>query len=216
MFKADNERRALSLGLSALLLTMAACAGQRVAVPPRIDLTEYQVVGLVKFSCNEEGGLDEYVTEQFLEYVLAGQPGVRVLELPSEADLLASTGYRSLGPEALVAIGERYRVASIITGDLQVEDVKPKVNLMTIISSLSVRADVQARLTARMVEASSGATIWRSSADAEKTVGEVQAFGDGTVLFDAEDPDRAYGDLVAALVDIVTTDFRVTWQRVRK
>jgi hypothetical protein len=195
---------------------LAACAGQRVAVPPRIDLHEFQVIGLARFDCNEQGGLDEYVTQRFLEYVLSEQVGVRIIELPSRQELLEQVGHAEMGPDALRAIGERHRVATLLTGTLTVDEVKPKVNLATIFTSLNVRADVSARMSARMLDTGSGATMWTASSEAEKTVGEVQAFGDGTVLFDAEDPDRAYGDLVEAMVDVVTVDFRTTWVRMKK
>lgn len=44
-------------------------------------------------------------------------------------------------------------------------------------------------------------------------VGHVSILGDRDVIFDADDPDRAYGELVSGLVELVTEDFRVTWVR---
>jgi hypothetical protein len=38
-------------------------------------------------------------------------------------------------------------------------------------------------------------------------------FGGGDFAFDADDPERAYGSLVDALVAHVTRDFRSTWRQ---
>lgn len=197
-------------------VALSACAGTKIAVPPRIDLGQYHVVGLVQFSCNEEGTLDKYVTDEFLEYILSDQQGVRVIEMGSTADLLAEVGMEHMGPEAVIALAEKYRLAAIFLGELEVTDVKPKVNISSILSSMSVRAVVEARLKARLLERETGATIWTASSEGSHTVGEVHAFGDGQFHFDAEDPEKSYGALVEDLVDAVTMDFRTTWQRVKK
>jgi hypothetical protein len=76
--------------------------------------------------------------------------------------------------------------------------------------------DVEASLTARMLETGTGATIWTASARERHTVGEVTLFSGGEVFFDADDPEKAYGQLVEALVGRITPDFRVQWVRVRK
>lgn len=196
-------------------LQLTQCAPM-VAFPPSINLTEYEMLGLVKFSCNKEGELDEFVTQRCLENMIVDQMGVRILELGLEKELLAEAGYESMNPSAISAIGERHNVKSLVLGSLTVDNVKTRINLATILTSLHVRAEVEATLAVRMVETSSGATIWTNSARMKRTIGGVHAYGDGTVFFDAEDPEEAYGDLVNALVNSVTEDFRVTYRRMRR
>jgi hypothetical protein len=41
-------------------------------------------------------------------------------------------------------------------------------------------------------------------------VGQVRLIG-GRPVFDADDPERAYGELVHALAELVTADFKVLW-----
>jgi hypothetical protein len=187
-----------------------------MAVPPAIDLLQLQVIGLATFDCNQEGSLDEYTTQVFLETILSNQPGIRVLELGPESELLSRAGFSQMGPEALQAMGSASGVATLFVGSLTVDSVKPKVDLSTLVGQLSVRAEVEATFTARLFETSSGATLWTASAKHKRTVGQVSAFRDGSIFFDADDPEEAYGDLVESLVYDVSTDFRVTYQRQRR
>jgi len=208
-----NHRFRLAAITIALLLVQCA---PRIAVPPAIDLSQLQVVGLTTFDCNREGRLDEYTTQVFLETILSNQPGIRVLELGPEADLLRRAGSSRMGPEALQAIGSDRGVATLFVGNLTIDSVKPKVDLSSLVGQLSVRAEVEATFTARLFETSSGATLWTASAKHKRTVGHVSAFRDGSFFFDADDPEEAYGDLVESLVYDVSTDFRITYQRQRR
>jgi len=74
-------------------------------------------------------------------------------------------------------------------------------------------AQVDATLSAQMVETVTGASIWNNSGSATRSVGHVSIFGSSAFAFDAEDPDKAYGKLVDELVDRVTRDLQVTWER---
>ncbi len=46
-----------------------------------------------------------------------------------------------------------------------------------------------------------------------RRVGQVSILGGRDVVFDADEPERAYGELVDALVHRVTADFKVSWER---
>ena len=74
-------------------------------------------------------------------------------------------------------------------------------------------ADVDATLVVQLIETSTGASLWSSSASASKNVGQLSVFEGGDFVFGAEDPEDAYGDLVNALVAQVTNDFRARWER---
>src|SRR5690349_29299 len=60
----------------------------RVAVPPRVDLHAYPMIGLVTFSSNGKGDLDRASTQRFLAELQAAQPGTRVIELGTEEEVL--------------------------------------------------------------------------------------------------------------------------------
>jgi hypothetical protein len=83
---------------------------------------------------------------------------------------------------------------------------------MPTITTMSVAADVDAGLTARLLETDQGATVWTRSTSATRTVAQVGVSGK-TVRFDAQHPETAYGELVNALVYDITYDFRPSYVR---
>jgi hypothetical protein len=76
-----------------------------------------------------------------------------------------------------------------------------------------VSAQVDATLDVQMIETATGASLWSGSGRATRTLGNVGVFGGRDFAFDAADPERAYGDLVDALVEQATRDFHATWER---
>jgi hypothetical protein len=193
-------------------LALSGC-GPKVMVPPLVDLAPYDIVGIIEFSCNYEGNLAPFATQKFMEQIQYAQPGVRILEIGSEKRALEAVGHSQLNYEAVQAIGEEYSVDALIIGAMDIDDIKPSVDLSTILTSAEVRADVKASLTARLHETHSGATIWTNSAQRTETVAHVSILSGGAVSFDASDPDNAYGRLVYNLVEVVTDDFRVHYRR---
>ena len=65
----------------------------------------------------------------------------------------------------------------------------------------------------QLVEASSGASIWSSSASASQSVGHLSVHDGKDIVLDAKDPERVYDRLVETLVEQVTRDFKATWVR---
>src|SRR2546426_9444844 len=95
-----------SSGALLLILLAAGCGGNKVLVPPRLDLRPYGKLGLVTFTVeNAKGSLHQFATERFAEEMLAAQPGIEVLELgPLDSDLDAARA-QQLGKERGVAAG---------------------------------------------------------------------------------------------------------------
>jgi len=196
-----------------LLFVFYPACGPKVMVPPAIQLTEYDLIGMIEFSTNVRGKLGEYVTGEFIEMIQPSHPGVRILELGSEESVLEAVDHEELNIDAIKAIGEKYNVTSVFTGDLDVTNVKPKVSFSPWVKSLSVKAEVEALLSVRLLDTESSATIWRSSVRGKKDVAEVTMFSDGPFIFDADDPEEAYGDLAEWLVEETTYDLRIRYER---
>lgn len=194
------------------LFALLAC-GPKVMVPPNVDLTVFNSIALIDFTSNAEGNLADYATQRFVEIVTASQPAARIIEVGSEAEVLMSVGAYRMDLQAVKAIGEVYDVEAVITGSLDVSDVKPKVRLSTDIAALGVEAEIEASLTSKLFDTYDGATVWTSSSRAHETVAHVNAFADGGFSFDADDPKAAYGNLVEDLVHEVTYDLRVRYER---
>jgi hypothetical protein len=205
--------KSLVLGLSCLLAIASGCSSGtrtvRVAVPPQVDLRTYPVVGLVNFSSNARGQLDRMSTQRFLNAVQAAQPGTRVVELGSEEKVLASVDGRRWDRDTIRAVREKHEVDVIIIGRLDVEKAKPDVQFSSFVKRLSVSQDVNAQLSARLVETDSGATVWSDSARCTTNLANGSVNGRGGGHFNASDPDEAYGEMIDGLVYQVTDAFRV-------
>lgn len=203
-------KTASMLGVTLLLLA-TGCSNTRtvsVEVPPRMDLRNYATVGLVGFSSNARGDLDRMSTQRFLRAVQAAQPGTRVVELGSERDVLASVGRRSWDRETFRLVSEEHGVDALVLGRLNVEREKPDVKFSTFVKSLHVKQDVNAELTARVVEGSSGATMWSDGAQCTHNLAHGGVNGRGDAHFGANDPQAVYGEMVDGLVWEITDAFR--------
>jgi hypothetical protein len=182
-----------------------------VQVPPRVDLKPFDVIGVVEFDSDAKGNLPAFATQRFIESIQRSQPGVRVLELGKASDLKGTIGSDKLDYSAMQSIRERYGVDAVFLGDVDVSDVRPNLDLHSVISSLNVSAEVDAALTARMLETARGTTVWTMSTRRTDKVAQVGMHRGGSIRFDAKDPEKAYGALVDALVHDITRDFRVTY-----
>lgn len=206
------QRQLVLYTLGTALAILLGCAS-KVLVPPQVDLRLYDTVGIIVFTSNATGNLEEFATQKFIETVQAAQPGARILEFGREEQVLGAIGRDDLDLEAMRAIGQEWGVEAVFAGYLEVTDVKPDLRLTTLVKSMSLSADVAASLRVRLVETDSGATAWTSSASGQAPVAHVHIVSHGPVDFGATDPERAYGELVSGLVSSVAGDFYARWQR---
>lgn len=188
------------------VLVLSGCASKYAQVPPRLDLQPYGRVALVAFSADQSGDeLGTLATQRFAEALLASQSRVELLEL-NAGD---SGSVRSSDPTALAqALGREKDVPAVFVGHLKVSGVRPKGRIGGL-GNVNLRASVSAELTVRLLSTSTGATVWRSSAIADGTVGRVALSDRPSVA--VRDPDEAYGEVVDRLVNSVTRDLRPTW-----
>lgn len=193
------------------LAVLLGCGGSKTQIPPRIDLHNHEVLGIIEFGSSSKGDLAPFATQRFIEAVRRDQGLVRILELGTREDVLRELGVERLDAQAYRKLGERHGLSTIFSGELVVSDIRPSVRIGSHLSGMGLSAEAEATLTVRMAECASGASIWSRSGSATRRVGEVSVLGARDVVFDAEDPDRAYGELVDALIGLVTTDFRASW-----
>ena len=182
------------------------CGGPKILVPPRVDLRPYGTLGMIELSSNTQGTLAPYTSQKILHSLQDAQPGTLVVELGTLQNALGSVGRSELDIEAIKAIGSKYGVGGIITGNLEVEKVKPSINIASTLKNMNVSAYVEAMLSAKLVDTKSGATVWTNSAQRRENVASVSLMG-GDPVFNAKDPDKAYGQLVPHLVGYICNDF---------
>lgn len=177
-------------------LALSACSAKYSQVPARLDLQSYGKVALVRFSVEQaDTGMSVLATERFAEELLASQR-VELLEVGSADSALSGLAARE--------------VPAVFMGHLKLSSVRPRGQLSA--SGASVRGTVSAQLTVRLVSTRDGATLWRSSAMTNGTLGRV-SLGGGLPSVAMRDREEAYGELVNSLVVDATRDLRPTWVR---
>ncbi len=160
---------------------------------------------MIEFDSSSAGELGPLATRRFTDLARRDQGLVRIVEFgPTQVDS---------NPESFKAFGEEHGLQTILTGQLTVSDIRPDLSIAASLRSGSLTAKVDATLSVQLIEVASGASIWSRSASATRSVAQVSMFSGGDYTFDADDPDRAYGELVDTLVSQVSRDFRVTWER---
>jgi hypothetical protein len=194
-----------------IVLTVLLCCAPRTKVPPKINLLNHEVLAIIEFSSTSEGPLGSLTTKKFMEAVRKDQAMVRIVELGTKADVLDDIASPRLDADAYKAIGENYDVNTVFSGDFVVSDVRPNIKLSLFKTGMTFSAEVDAALTCQMVETETGASLWNASASTTREVGHVSMFSD-VFVFDAENPEKAYGKLIEDLVERTTRDFRVTWE----
>jgi hypothetical protein len=202
--------RQLLAGLIAplILAHLVGCGPTiRVPVPPRVDLGAYPMVGLVVFTSNANHDLEHYCTKRFMQAVHAAQPGTRVIELGTEPQVLASVGARHWDAATLRAIKKMHGVDVVVMGELELKEVRPDIRISST-GGVSARADVQASLSAKLVETSSGASMWTDWSQVTSNIAHVRFNDRGSGRFGASNLDAVYGEMVGKLVHNITADFR--------
>lgn len=162
-----TQKMTLSLLLTAALL--AAC-GPKVQVPPRLDLRAYQTIGFINFESRTEGNFDAYLNDRFLEEISFAQPGADILELGPVDSVLAKVGYNTLDRDAIRELGREYGLDAIIVGTLDISNIKPHVHVLHLLRDVSVRAEVDAKIKARLIDVERGTTRWTAVARDRKTL----------------------------------------------
>jgi hypothetical protein len=190
-------------------LALSGCSSKYAAVPARLDLAPYGRVALVTFSAEQPNkAMSLLATQRFAEALLASQAGVELLELPATDSSLKGFAADVEGAALAQALGRERDVPAVFVGYLKVSGVKPRGHLG--LSGVNVRAAVSAELTVRLLSTKTGVTMWRSSAAASGTVGNL-AISDRLPSIAMRDKEEAYGEMVSQLVTDVTHDLRPTW-----
>ncbi len=188
--------------------------GPVVLIPPEIDLIPFERVGLISFSLeNAAGRIDEIATQRFLQEITFHQRGAQIIELGKMDDILAKIDKSAIDQEAASAIGERFNVTSFFYGEISVSDVKPQINISTLIKSMRVQAVFNMSATARFVSAETGATLWTDSVHRKDSLAYLSMEEGQIPYFDVRDQETAYTELIERLIHALTRDFRPTKKR---
>jgi hypothetical protein len=166
---------------------------------------------MVEFSSSTKGELGALASRRFAEAARCDQEMLRMIDVGPRQQALASVRRGTWDPESFRAIGRKHDLKSLFVGTLQISNVRPNVQLSTLLNSGRVTAQVDAVLEVQMIETETGASIWSRSASGTRTLGGIRVFSGKEFVFDADDPQSAYGDLVDFLVNQVARDLQGSW-----
>ena len=197
--------------VSLLASTLIGCAAKSpvspsVRIPPRVDLSQHETIGVIEFHSTADRALADMATQRFTESARRDQGLVRMLDL-------GAIDRGNLDPEAYREIAREHGVQTLLVGELTITKQRPSVRIDSSLKAGSVTALVEATLAVRLIEASSGASIWSGSARATDSTGALSMASGQGVAVAGEDPQRVYAALVDQLVEQATYDFHEHWTR---
>jgi hypothetical protein len=209
-------RRAASafalLGATLLLLVGCGPPTVKVQVPPRVDLRSWPLIGYVDFTTNADPPLAKDATEKFLQNLEAAQPGARMLELGSGAQILREMNRNAFDPGTIKAMGARYGVAAVLVGHLEVSGMTPDIRVSSAMDAISASAKVNSDLSAKLLETATGATVWSNGAHGQWSLGGLHYSSGGLGNLHYDDPANKYRKMILDLASVATNDFRPTYE----
>lgn len=197
---------------------LSACSSTiMVKVPPRFSVNKGQTIGIVQFITEGENAGDYNLTRQFMESLQEGQPGIAIIELGQSAEVLKSVGKTKWNNAAVLAVGKKFEVDSLITGRLQLKKAQPNLDVNLdkgfTLNSFKAQVRVDGTLEATMFNTSRGATIWTGSSARWINIANLKGSGMGSGSINLPDTKRQYEKLVYDMVREATSDFRPGWEK---
>jgi hypothetical protein len=198
---------------TALIALLPACAQRAwMMVPPKFDLHRYERIGVLDVACTN-ASLGEETTRRIQEQLLDAQPGSAVIAL-SGTGARAARGEPTI-PADLGALAAQHGLDAVLVGSLELTEPKPTIGITSSLVQVNARTELVATLTSRLVEPSTGATVWLRTATERATVasGAINTHGEGSVA--VADRQQVQRDLMNSLVSQVTHDFRAQYFKKR-
>lgn len=209
-------QRNILRGLVVLLLGVAlsACGGKKITIelPPHIDLSTMGTIGVIAFDVQSDAPLPGDITLKVIQHMQAAQPGVPVLELGNQANVLREVGFDSLDTEAVKAIGKKYGVDTLLTGTLEVTQSVPDVTFGQSLTSISAATYVRGNLNARLRQTHTGATLWSNGANGKWKLAGVDLASGRLPSIGMSNSEDKYKKMLQDLAKVGTADFRNTYE----
>jgi hypothetical protein len=207
------------LVLTGTVLALTGCAAKMVTVtvPPRMELSTYPSIGVIEFVSRQSGTIGADATRKFIANLHSAQPGIRLLELGSQAKVLQEVGHAELDFRAIRAIGEKYGVAAVLTGTVELTEPRPAVDISSSLSALSAKAKakVDGRMSAKLWETDSGASSWSNSSWGDWTVGGISLSSNGNVNAGYHYSQEKQDQILMSLIKALNGDFWSTYKKRR-
>ena len=203
--------------LCVLLLTamLVACGGKKITVeiPPQINLATQGTIGVVAFDVQSDEHLPSDITLKFIQHLQSAQPGVPILELGSQDNVLREVTFGILDTDAVKAIGKKYGVDLLLTGTLEVTQSYPDVKISQDLTSMSAASYVRGNLNARLRQTSTGATVWSNGAHGKWKLAGLNLAPGHLSSIGMSNVEDTYKKMLQELARVGTADFRKSYEK---
>jgi hypothetical protein len=205
------------IGLMFVLLlttTLISCGGKKITVeiPPQIDLTTLGTIGVISFDVHSDTQLPGDITLKFIQHLQSAQPGVPILELGNQENVLSEVGLRVLDTEAVMAIGKKYGVDLLLTGTMEVTHSFPDVRFGRNLASIDAASYVRGNLNARLRQTSTGATIWSNGSHGKWKLAGLNLTSGNLSSIGMNNFEDTYKKMLQELAKFGTIDFRKSYE----
>ncbi|MGH7325132.1 MAG: hypothetical protein ACREJ9_10865 [Candidatus Rokuibacteriota bacterium] len=192
---------------------LAGCTSKvLVTIPPKIDLQPYKTIGIVEFTSDETGRLNQFATQKFMNVVQASQPNVRFLEVAPADQVLITAVHQRVDPEVIKGWGARYNVETLFTGVYEISSLKPQVTIGQDMASVKAGVTVTISLALKHWDTRTGAIVWTNSRQGRWPVASVKKGAGHPVSVSVSDPTDRYPQFMAELINVVADDFRTHYE----
>lgn len=202
---------------------------------PELALDKYHRVGVINFTSDGKGNLNEIVSEEFLKEIHKVSKKAIIIELGNESKVLESVNEKEMSASAINAIAVKNDLDAVIIGKTEINDINPQVEAYRTFTgkteiagkpmkfgtddtpktgyrSIRAKFDVDASLHVSLIETKTVKTVWTGSAREKKTVTPVNIYpvkDTKGVLFDVKDSKEAHSGLASALAQDIISKLRV-------
>lgn len=197
-----------------LTVTLVACGGKKVTmeIPPQINLATMGTIGVVAFDVQSDENLPGDITLKFIQHLQSAQPGVPILELGGQANILREVGFGALDTDAVKAIGKKYGIDSLLTGTLEVTQSYPDVKVGQNLTSMSAASYVRGNLNARLRLTRTGATVWSNGAHGKWKLAGLNLASGHLSSIGMNNVEDTYKKMLQELARVGTADFRKSYE----
>ncbi len=193
-----------------IILSISGCS-YFALFSPEVALDRYQRVGVINFTSESKGNLNQILTQTFLKEIRKASKKALIIELGDEGKLLESVNEKEMNPAAIIGIAKKYALDAIVTGKTVIYDVKPNIEVSEL-RAIRAKFDIDASLSVNLIDAKNVITVWSDSVRERKTVTPVNTYPVKDtigVFFDEKASEEAHKGLSEALVQDIIHKLRV-------
>ena len=199
-----------------LCLLICGCGAKGIGIRPKLDLAQYERVGIVSFTLEHvKGSIGKLATQYFIEEISNSQDKIQILELGDLDTVLEIVNQQALNVTTIKAIGEHYKVSAIFVGTVSAANLR-EISAIYGGSGGGHIAELKVTFTAKLFSTKTGKRLWRESKSWHRTfgIGGTSSIGmeEGMPYFVDRYAERFYGEFVSRQIHRLTADFRSTFR----